>query len=246
VIHDDRDGARVRNGLLALTALAWILALRNPGIHARHHPVAREFSATAAGDWLLMLTAMMAPVLIQPLQFVRSSSLARRRARSTLLFVAGYMAVWMLTGALMIPLAGAERSSGLPPLVRVAAVFVIAFVWQCSPTKQVCLNRCHAFHTLAAFGRAADIDALVFGAAQGVWCAGSCWAWMLLPLLLPTGHTMAMAVTAVLIFCERIDGPAPVGWRWRGFGRARRIVAARMNLLLSPRPQEGNATRFAG
>jgi predicted metal-binding membrane protein len=245
VIYDDRDRARVRNGLLALTTLAWILALWNPGIHAHHHAIAREFSAIAAGNWLLMLAAMMAPVLIQPLLFIRSSGLARRRTRSTLLFAVGYMAVWMLTGALMILLAAAERSSGLPPFVCVAAVFVIAFVWQCSPTKQVCLNRCHAFRSLAAFGRAADIDALVFGATQGVWCAGSCWAWMLLPLLLPNGHIMAMAVTAVLIFCERLDGPAPVGWRWRGFGRARRIVAGRMNLVLSPRPEEGNAARFA-
>ena len=56
-------------------------------------------SAGAAVNWLLMLAAMMAPVLIQPIQFVRGSSLARRRARSTLLFVAGYTAVWMFAGA---------------------------------------------------------------------------------------------------------------------------------------------------
>ena len=74
------------------------------------------------------------------------------------------------------------------PYFLVAAVFFIGLAWQCSPAKQVCLNRCHALRELAAFGRAADTDALIFGATQGVWCAGSCWAWMLLPLLLPGGR----------------------------------------------------------
>jgi predicted metal-binding membrane protein len=94
------------------------------------------------------------------------------------------------------------------------------------------LNRCHGLRALAAFGRAADNDALVFGATQGVWCAGSCWAWMLAPLLLPSGHIVAMAAITVLIFCERLDDPAPVRWRWRGFGKTHRIVAERMKIRM--------------
>jgi hypothetical protein len=39
---------------------------------------------------------------------------------------------------------------------------------------------------------------------------------------------MAMAAITVLIFCERLDDPAPVSWRWRGLGRACRIVAVQM------------------
>lgn len=245
MIYDNRDRALVRNGLFALTTLAWILAVWSPGIRAHHHAAARVFSASAAANWLLMLAAMMAPVLIQPFQFVRSSSFASRRMRSTLLFAAGYTVVWMFAGALMISLAAAQRSSRLPPFVSVAAVFLVAFAWQCSPAKQICLNGCHAFRPLVAFSRAADIDALVFGLTHGAWCAGSCWAWMLLPLLLSSGHLVAMAATAVLIFCERLEGPAPVGWRWRGLGRACRIVARRITLVLSPRPQEVNAARFA-
>jgi predicted metal-binding membrane protein len=238
VIYDDRDRVRVRNTVLAVTALAWVLiwtrSIWSAGLsnsHPHHHVTnLRAASASAAVDWLLMLAAMMAPVIIQPIQFVRGSGLVRRRTRSTFLFVAGYAAVWMFAGALLLLLVAALGASGLSPYVSVEAVFLIALIWQCSPAKQVCLNRCHALRALAAFGRAADVDALSFGATQGVWCAGSCWAWMLLPLLLSRGHILAMSAVAILILCERLDDPAPVSWRWRGLGRARRIVAARLKI----------------
>jgi predicted metal-binding membrane protein len=103
VIYDNRDRVRVRNSVLAVTTLAWVLSIWTPRLsdtHAHHHAMNRgAVSAGAAVNWLLMLAAMMAPVLIQPIQFVRGSSLARRRTRSTLLFVAGYTAVWMFAGA---------------------------------------------------------------------------------------------------------------------------------------------------
>ena len=232
MIYDDRDRANVRNTVLAVTTLAWVVmwtrSIRTPGLsalHAHHHALNRSaVSASAAMDWLLMLAAMMAPVLIQPVQFVRGSSLARRRTRSTLLFVAGYTSVWMVAGAVMLSLTSALGWSGFPPHVRVGAVFLIALIWQCSPSKQACLNRCHVLYALAAFGRAADTDALVFGVTQGAWCAGSCWAWMLLPLLVSNGHILAMAGITALIFFERLDDPAPVRWRWHGLSKVRRIV----------------------
>jgi predicted metal-binding membrane protein len=238
VMFDDHDRVKVRNAVLAVTTLAWVLlwtqSIWSPGLshaHAHHHATIRGVvSARAAGDWLLMLAAMMAPILIQPIQFVRGSVLARRRARSTLLFVAGYTTVWMFAGALIPLLVAALGSNGFPPYVRVGAVFLIALIWQCSPAKQACLNGCHAPRALAAFGRAADTDALVFGATQGVWCAGSCWAWMLLPLLLSNGHIFAMIAATILIFCERRDDPTPVSWRWRGLGRACRIVGAQLKI----------------
>ena len=56
-----------------------------------------------------------------------------------------------------------------------------------SPIKQRCLNRCHADPEISAFGVAADIDALRFGTMHGIWCAGSCWALMLCPMLAHVG-----------------------------------------------------------
>src|SRR5215210_1840943 len=45
--------------------------------------------------WLLMLTAMMSPQLIAPLRHIRERSFSKRRTRAMLLFVIGYIAVWM-------------------------------------------------------------------------------------------------------------------------------------------------------
>ncbi len=234
MIYDDGDRLRVRNLALAVTTLAWVALLwtlrGGSGPHQGHHGLT---TGDAAVNWFLMLAAMMTPVLIHPIQYVRGSGLARWRTRSTVLFVAGYTAVWMLAGVGMLSLSNALRNSEIPPYVRLAAIFAMAVAWQCSPAKQLCLNRCHALRELPAFGKAAVTSVLVFGAAQGVWCAASCWAWMLLPLLLTGGHLPAMAAAAILIFCERLDDPAPVGWRWRGLGKGRRIVTAQLRTGLS-------------
>ena len=96
------------------------------------------------------------------------------------------------------------------------AAAVLALAWQASPAKQRCLNRCHAHPPLAAFGWRAARDALALGLRHGGWCVGSCWALMLLVLLLPQGHVAGMAAAAVLMFSERLDPPRPPAWRLRG------------------------------
>jgi predicted metal-binding membrane protein len=103
---------------------------------------------------------------------------------------------------------------------------------QLSPAKQRCLNRCHAHTELATFGAAADLGALRFGAAHGLWCAGSCWALMLAPMLLPQEHVAAMALVAVRTWSERLESPQPPRWRWRGLGKMRRIAAAQARIRL--------------
>jgi len=236
VMCDEGDRVRIRNAVVAVTALAWALlwmqSVQSPGIshsHMHHQTMGQSaVSASAAVSWLLMLTAMMAPTLIAPIQLVRGNGLARLRTRSTLLFLAGYTAVWMLAGALVLFLVAVLDRFGFQQYVTTGAVFLIALIWQCSPAKQVCLNRCHTFRAMAAFGRPADAETLAFGAMQGAWCTGSCWAWMLLPFLVPIGHIWLMVAASILIFCERVDEPGLVRWRWRGLGKASRIAAARV------------------
>jgi predicted metal-binding membrane protein len=188
--------------------------------------------APLAAGWALMLVAMMAPVLIAPVRHIRLRSFAHRRGRSIVLFIAGYAAIWMALGAVLLAMELAVSLFAPQSYLPAAGVVVIALVWQASPIKQRCLNRCHAHTELAAFGAAADFDALRFGMTHGIWCAGSCWALMLFPMLLPRGHVAAMAAVAVLIFGERIELPMPPCWRWRGLGKALRIVAAQARIRL--------------
>jgi predicted metal-binding membrane protein len=192
--------------------------------------------SSLTGGWALMLVAMMSPTLITPIRHILKRSFKRRRARSVTLFVIGYAAIWMAAGGVL--LAAMLMLSLLMPRSYLPAVGVgiIAFVWQCSPLKQRCLNRGHNHSELAAFGIAADLDALRFGITHGVWCAGSCWALMLFPMLLSQGHFAAMAVVTFVMTSERLEQPKPLSWRLYFPGKLMRIVVAQTRIRLRSSP----------
>lgn len=226
-----QERLRINILILLISAITWMMLLVNPGsiMTVAHCPVMdsgaslvsfqmmlemNPISSLLAG-WALMLVAMMSPTLITPIHHIRRRSFKRRRARSVALFAAGYAAVWMAAGviliAAMLMLNLLLPQSYLPAI----AVGIIAFVWQCSPVKQRCINRNHNHRELAAFGVAADADALRFGIAHGVWCVGSCWALMLFPMLLSQGHFAAMALVTYVMISERLEHPRPLGWQLR-------------------------------
>jgi predicted metal-binding membrane protein len=191
--------------------------------------------AKLAGAWALMVAAMMVPVVIGPLRHVRQRSFATRRPRAVLLFLVGYAAVWIVAGVPLQALALALRWAGPGPALCLGLAAAATMVWQVSPGKQWCLNRCHRQPSLAAFGAPADRDAFDFGLTNGAACVGACWALMLLPLFAGDGHLAAMLAVAVFIFAERLEDPAPLAWRWRGAGKALRAVMAQTRLPLTPR-----------
>jgi predicted metal-binding membrane protein len=250
VIYDAREFARVRNSVLLVTAATWILLLVGqssmlmsahcPAANCRAMPWPASFQmllamnppTSLAAGWTLMLVAMMSPVVIPPLYYIRLRSFTHRRVRSTALFLAGYSAIWITVGGVLLAIELAVNLLAPQSYLPAAAVVLIAFVWQCSPIKQRCLNRCYAHPALAAFGGAADFDALRFGMTHGIWCAGSCWALMLAPMLLRQGHVVAMAVVALVVFSERLEEPKPPRWCLRGLGKAVRMVIAQARMRL--------------
>ena len=187
--------------------------------------------ARLASGWALMLAAMMLPVVAAPLRHVRDRSFARRRGRAMLLFVLGYFAVWMVAGAALEAVALMARSVAPSAEAGFGFAFALAVVWQVTPTKQWCLNRCHRRPQLAAFGVPADRDAFNFGLTNGASCAGACWALMLPMLLAGEGQLLAMIAVTLLVFAERLEAPAPLAWRWRGTGKAWRIVFAQAQAI---------------
>src|ERR1700693_86133 len=248
MIYDAREVARVRNAVLLISAFAWMLLVVEPGSVRMfaHCPatssgmsspasfqmlLAMNPPAYLAAGWMLMLVAMMSPTLIQPVCHIRLRSFAGRRTRSIALFAVGYAAIWIVLGGMLQVMVLAVKLLQQSYLAT-AGVVLVASVWQCSPIKQRCLNRCHAHTELAAFGAAADFAALRFGMTHGVWCTGTCWALMLFPMLTPGGHVVAMVIMAVLIFSERLEQPGRPSWRWRGLGKAARIVVAQARTRL--------------
>lgn len=207
-----------------LTPVQTVLAWDPPFSLVVRMVMASYAPGSLAGDWALMLPAMMTPTLIPPLYHIRISSFARRRGRSTILFAIGYGLVWMAAGAVLLLPGLLTRAlmpqSWLPALCAAA----VAVVWQATPVKQRSLNRAHQHDSLAAFGTAADRDAFRLGIDHGRWCVVSCWAAMLVPTLLPHGHMVGMLAVGLLMFCERLDPPAIPAWRLRGFRTAFRYV----------------------
>ena len=145
----------------------------------------------------------------------------------------GYTAVWRAGGLILTLLALALKlaaGSSIGLLLAVAG----AAVWQASPAKQACLNRRHHQPPLAAFGRAADLDALKFGLANGLWCVGACWALMVVPLMATRGHLLAMAACGTSLIAEHLERPAPLACRWRWPAKPMRIVVVQARRRLGP------------
>jgi len=243
----------VRAPLVLISAAAWMALVIEPGGAAFLAHCSPEMLARAAlslsleptmapepiasfwSGWAVMLAAMMAPLVVAPVRHLCDRSFPRRRTRAIVLFGSGYVAVWMAAGVMLLALAIAARLIVHESYAMVSVGTLIALIWQFSPVKQRCLNRCHARTELAAFGLAADLDALRFGLTLGVWCVGSCWALMLLPLLVSGGHVAAMAAGALWLLAERLDRPMRPRWHVRGLGKAARLVIAQTQDFFSPR-----------
>lgn len=235
MIYNSRDYARLRNRMLLFSFAAWVVILLWPGAAPCCQycgSAARLIASTPygalAGDWLLMLIAMMTPMLISPIYHIRINSLSRRRTRHTALFLAGYASMWMAAGTFLIFSEWTAKRLMPGSYWPAFLIAVVAVIWQVSPFKQRCLNRCHSHPALAAFGPAADWSAARIGLEHGIWCVASCWAMMLLPMLLPQGHLIAMAAVGILMYCERLDPPGKPSWRLRGLGTALRFLKFRL------------------
>ena len=244
---DQRERRRIAGALLLASAVGWTALLSGPWGEAGlaycrsmgmawTWPSFRALLAISplsalALDWTLMLVAMMTPTLIAPVLHVHQRSFKSRRIRSIALFALGYAAIWMSAGVVLVTVQLMANASAPDAVWPAATAALLALVWQCSPFKQRCLNRSHNHSELAAFGLAADRDALGFGLTHGAWCVGSCWALMLLPMLLGHAHLAAMIVVTIVMIGERLEAPAPLRWRLRGPGKLWRIAIAQARQL---------------
>ena len=158
-----------------------------------------------AGEWTLMIVAMMFPLLVPMIGHVAARSYAFRRERSVALFVAGYTFTWaaavMMTSiVLVVARSGLALSAWAPwgGLIGCA----LAALWQISAAKARAVNRCHGTVPLRPAGTAADRDAIRFGLLHGSRCVRACLPTMALPLLGSHGIG-AMAVIFTILLAER-------------------------------------------
>jgi len=197
-------------GLCSAAAGSWL----DQGVRGIEAALAVNPPAVLIASWLTMLLAMMPPLLQQPVAHLWDRSFARRRPRAIAMFVVGYGVVWTAAGLFLLIAAIAVgvigKAVALPAVIVTGAV---ALVWQSTPLKQACLNRCHRLPRLAAFSIAADRDCLRYGIGNAVSCVGACWALMLIPLVAGGMHVATMAAVAVVTFADRRAPARPPRWR---------------------------------
>jgi predicted metal-binding membrane protein len=164
--------------------------------------------------WLLMTIAMMLPTSI-PLLVVFHSML-RARANWPLLIslaVFGYIAAWLVFGiaayAATIEITHAADHLTwihIEPWAITAGILLLAGLYQFSPLKYRCLEKCRSLFSFIAghwHGRHERAEAFTLGVSHGAFCVGCCWALMLLMIPIGAGNLSWMLMLAVVMAVEK-------------------------------------------
>ena len=215
--------------LLLAAAGAWIgvVAIRR-GMGAM--PATMGLGVIAfVGVWTLMMAAMMLPG-VTPFASFYTRTFTEHRQRRLFTFAAGYLLAWSALGLPAFGLAWiTERLVADDATVATgiaALIFLSCGVYQLSPLKDRCLALCRSplgftLKYSAYQGRGRDVRA---GSLHGLFCAGCCWALMLMLLAFGLMNVLAMLAVAAVVLIEK---------RWRrGAGFAHAVGVASIVLAV--------------
>jgi predicted metal-binding membrane protein len=166
------------------------------------------------GGWVLMLMAMMLPTTLPLLDIFRRLTAQRAdRRRLMALVISGYLSVWGVFGLVAHLLdrgviLGVRQSDWLIAngwLIG-AAVLAVAGLYQFSPLKYRCLDKCRAsLGFLIEHGRGArqKRQALLLGVRHGAVCVGCCWCLMLLMFVIGSANIGWMLALRAVMAAEK-------------------------------------------
>ena len=166
--------------------------------------------------WVVMMVAMMFPATApMNLAFARVQRERGSFGRACVLpwiFVGAYLLIWTLFGVLAYLGANAasELARTVPWFMLNAArigggILVLAGIYQFTPLKRVCLEKCCMRQNFLLDGwRDGRVGAFRMGLSHGLSCLGA--NWLLCVLLFPLGlmNIAAMAGLTVLICAEKV------------------------------------------
>lgn len=162
--------------------------------------------------WMLMTVAMMLPASL-PLITLFRRLVDRRPDRTGLVLrlILGYLGVWTYFGALAYTGDSAlheflGRLPGLAPGGIGAAILLAAGVYQFTPLKNMCLEKCRSPYTFLVEhwrGRQPGRDAVRLGMRHGLFCVGCCWTLMLLMFAVGGANLGWMLALGAVMAAER-------------------------------------------
>jgi predicted metal-binding membrane protein len=187
-----------------------------PGM-AMPDPLSAGAIASAFLMWALMMVAMMLPSALP--MILLHAKLSQGRPHATAAFALAYLLVWTavaLVAALAQQALVASGWIGVHDLLlgdaRIGgALLIAASLYQLTPIKRLCLERCRSPLSFLMTGwRPGASGALRLGLRHGVYCVGCCW--MLMALLF-VGGVMNLAWVALLALVVMAEKLLP-GGRW--------------------------------
>lgn len=219
-------------GTLAL--LAWLVLWwwgKSPSGHLLMHGGAPPaggsawfYGAIFVLGWTLMTVAMMLPTTVPLLVLFRRLAAGRANTAALVsLLIAGYLAAWTTFGAaagignqlLQRAMAGVGWLDRFP-WVLVAGNLTLAGLYQFSPLKYACLEKCRtpmSFLMSHWHGLRPKEEAFRIGVDHGIFCVGCCWSLMLLMFVMGTGSLGGMFLLGVVMALEK---NSPYGRRLSG------------------------------
>jgi predicted metal-binding membrane protein len=214
------ERAIVAGGVALLALLGWWYVASGAGVTGSMAAMrAPPFGALVLMWWLMMVAMMLPSATPAVLLYgrVREARGGDNAIAQSWVFLAGYLAVWLLFSILA---AAAQRllagpSMALDNRFAEGAVLIAAGLYQLSPLKNACLARCRSpAQFLSRFWRPGWDGAVRLGVLHGADCVGCCW--MLMALLF-VGGVMNLLWIVALTLIVTIEKLLPRG-EW--FGRA--------------------------
>jgi predicted metal-binding membrane protein len=169
------------------------------------------------GMWAVMMIGMMLPSAI-PMTLIYAAA-ARKAGNDgsplapTFVFVGGYVLVWTaFSVAATAGQWGLERAALLSPEMRSNSavlgglVLLAAGLYQLTPLKRVCLDKCRSpAELISRYWRGGSIR---LGVRYGLFCLGCCWVLMALLFVGGVMNLLWVALIAVFVLLEKT---APFG-----------------------------------
>jgi predicted metal-binding membrane protein len=226
------ERALVAASVALLAALGWWYIAARATIGATAAMTTMQAETPPLGAlvvmWWLMMVAMMLPSAAPAILLysrVRDMRIRDAVIARTWVFLAGYLAVWLLFS---IAAAVAQRiltgpSMDLGNRFAEGAVLIAAGLYQLSPVKSACVRQCRSpSQFISRYWRPGWEGAVRLGLRHGAYCLGCCWMLMALlfvggvmNLLWVVGLTLIVAMEKLVPrgdWFGRAAGVALIGW----------------------------------
>jgi predicted metal-binding membrane protein len=158
--------------------------------------------------WTAMMVAMMVPATLPLILLYRTiahNRLGSAHARVGMVaLLAGYVAVWAVTGMPVYAYARYAEAAGSLASVLPASLLMVAGAYQFTPLKRICHARCSSpLFFLMQNWRPRASGALRLGLIHGIDCLGCCAGLMAGLVALGMMNLVWMITAAVIVFAEK-------------------------------------------